>query len=293
MRIVLIGAVEFSLRALTHLISLNANVVGVCTGSDHQLNADHADLGNTCRVSNIPAYHGNDLNSPEALAWIREKHPDIIFCFGWSRLLKKELLAIAPRGVVGFHPSALPANRGRHPLIWALVLGLRETASTFFFMDVEADSGNVISQRTIEIDDDDDASMLYQKVTYTALEQLTELMNDLITGEVVGKAQDSSRANSWRKRNKKDGEIDWRMSAVSIHNLVRGLSKPYVGAHFVVNGCEIKLWKTAVRTEVANNIEPGKVFAFEENHPVIKCGHDAICLLETEGSFVPKLGDYL
>jgi methionyl-tRNA formyltransferase len=135
--------------------------------------------------------------------------------------------------------------------------------------------------------------MLYQKVTSTALEQLTELMNDLISGEVVGRAQDISRANNWRKRNERDGAIDWRMSALSIHNLVRGLSKPYVGAHFVVNSREIKLWRTAVRTGVANNIEPGKVFAFEENRPVIKCGHDAICLLETEGSFEPKLGDYL
>jgi len=41
-------------------------------------------------------------------------------------------LGIAPLGVVGFHPAALPANRGRHPLIWALFLGLKKTASTFF-----------------------------------------------------------------------------------------------------------------------------------------------------------------
>jgi methionyl-tRNA formyltransferase len=293
MRIVFIGAVEFSLKALAHLVSLKADVIGVCTSSDVRLNADHADLGAICRENDIPVYHGNDLNSPEALAWVKEKRPDIVFCFGWSRFLKEEMLAIAPHGVVGFHPSALPANRGRHPLIWALVLGLKETASTFFFMDKEADSGNIISQRSIEIGDDDDVAMIYQKVTDTALEQLTELMENFASGAVVGQAQDSRQANSWRKRSKKDGEIDWRMSALSIRNLVRGLSRPYVGAHFAFDGREIKVWKAAVRAGAPNNIEPGKVFAFEEGHPVIKCGHDAICLLETEGAFEPGLGDYL
>jgi methionyl-tRNA formyltransferase len=63
------------------------------------------------------------------------------FCLGWSNLLKAEILKAAPLGVIGFHPAALPANRGRHPLIWALGLGLDETATTFFFMDKGADRG--------------------------------------------------------------------------------------------------------------------------------------------------------
>jgi len=58
----------------------------------------------------------------------------------------KESLDLPHLGVIDFHPAALPANRGRHPIIWALVLGLQETASTFFFMDEGADSGDIISQ---------------------------------------------------------------------------------------------------------------------------------------------------
>jgi methionyl-tRNA formyltransferase len=78
--------------------------------------------------------------SPEALTWIRAKVPDVIFCFGWSKLLKQKLLKLAPLEVVGFQPAALHANRGRHPVLWALVLGLYKTASTFFFMEEGRDS---------------------------------------------------------------------------------------------------------------------------------------------------------
>ena len=70
---------------------------------------------------------------------------------GWSRIIGKELLAVPPKGIVGYHPAALPANRGRHPIIWALALGLKETASTFFFMDNGADSGPIISQKSLII----------------------------------------------------------------------------------------------------------------------------------------------
>lgn len=65
----------------------------------------------------------------------------MIFCFGWSRLIKPPLLELPPMGVVGFHPAALPKNRGRHPLIRALVLGLRETASETNFGIDPRDTG--------------------------------------------------------------------------------------------------------------------------------------------------------
>lgn len=80
-----------------------------------------------------------DINHLNNISWIKALSPDILLCFGWSSLLKEELLRIAPMGVLGYHPAELPYNKGRHPLIWAKVLGLEETASTFFFMDQTAD----------------------------------------------------------------------------------------------------------------------------------------------------------
>lgn len=293
MRIVFVGTVEFSRRALGCLLATNAEIVGVCTLQDSKFNTDHVDLSALSAGHGIPWFYAKDINSVEALSWIQDKSPDIIFCFGWSRLLKQDLLRLAPLGVVGFHPAALPANRGRHPLIWALVLGLEKTASTFFFMDSGADSGDILSQREIIIDDADDACNLYEKVTQTALEQIEEFVPQLMKGTFKRQKQDHLLACTWRKRGAADGKIDWRMSAQSIHNLVRGLSKPYIGAHFIVNDQEIKLWKTAVVGSVPSNIEPGKVLMKTSAGPVVKCGEDAICLLIMEPKFEPLVGSYL
>jgi methionyl-tRNA formyltransferase len=293
MRIVFIGAVEFSLYTLERLLAMNAEIAGVCTLQNSKFNADHVDLSVVSEVHGIPWFYAEDINSPEALIWIQDKLPDVIFCFGWSRLLTQDLLRLAPLGVVGFHPAALPANRGRHPLIWALVLGLEKTASTFFFMDAGPDSGDILSQREIFIDNEDDARTLYDKVTQTSLEQIEEFVPQLASGKFQRHKQDQQLANTWRKRGHADGEIDWRMSAQSIHNLVRGLARPYVGAHFVVDGKEIKVWKTSVVKGVPRNIEPGKVLVQTDSCPIVKCGDDAICLLVTEPLFEPIMGSYL
>lgn len=76
-----------------------------------------------------------DINDNSSVKFIRECNPDIIYCFGWSQLIKSEILNIPKLGVIGNHPAELPKNRGRHPIIWALALGLKQTASTFFIMN--------------------------------------------------------------------------------------------------------------------------------------------------------------
>ncbi|MDB4794725.1 formyltransferase family protein [bacterium] len=295
MRIVFIGAVQFSEKALSKLILMKAdiNVVGACTVEQSNCNTDYFDLIPLCKEHNIPVKYTSDINSDETINWIRALAPDAVFCFGWSRLLKTELLNLAPFGVVGYHPTALPSNRGRHPLIWALVLGLHETASTFFFMEEGADSGDIISQRPVAISENDDAGTLYQRITETAIEQIEEFIPGLASGNYKRIPQDHSKASYWRKRNKRDGQIDWRMSARSIHNLVRGLTKPYVGAHFEIKDNLIKVWETTVVENSKKNIEPGKVLEVNEKGTLVKAGKDAVRLIITEPVFEMQPGDYL
>jgi len=293
MRIIFIGSVQFSEKALEKLLEIQVDVAGVCTLDKSTFNADHVDLTPFCIKRNIPVKCVNDINSKTSFDWIKSHDPDVIFCFGWSRLLKRPLLELAPMGVIGCHGTNLPANRGRHPQIWSLVLGLKDTASTFFFMDEGADSGDILSQYKLKIFDKDDATTLYQRITETALTQIEEFVPKLRDGDYQRTPQDNSAANTWRKRGQNDGKIDWRMSAQSIHNLVRGLTRPYVGAHFVMNEREVKVWKSKIIRNRTRNIEPGKVLSVKEREIVVKAGEDSICLLELEPICNIQKGDYL
>lgn len=293
MRIVFIGSVAFSARALTTMIDAGAHPVGVVTKSHSSFNADFHDLAPICREHGVPFLHVEDVNSPSSLAWIADKRPDIIFCFGWSNLIKRRLLDLPPKGVVGFHPAALPQNRGRHPIIWALALGLTSTASTFFFMDEGADSGDILSQAEIPISYTDNAASLYEKITEQAMQQIVAFLPLLADGLHPRRPQEHSLANVWRKRSAKDGLIDFRMSGCAIYNLVRALSEPYVGAHLEYNGQTVKIWE--VREEACGeaNLEPGKVLRVEEGTVLVKCSDGAVRLCRHDFPQLPQEGEYL
>lgn len=293
MKILFIGTVEFSYKALEKLIELKAEVVGVCTKDKSNFNSDFADLTPLCKENKIPYKFVDDVNSKENIKWINTLNPDVIFCFGWSNLIKKELLNLPIMGVIGYHPTFLPQNRGRHPLIWALVLGLNRSASTFFFMQEGVDDGDILSQEEFEILYEDDAKSLYNKVLKKALNQIEDFLPKLQNNSFQRIKQNHDKANIWRKRGKSDGKIDFRMTSNAIYNLVRALTKPYVGAHIEYKGQEISIWKVEEINFDANNIEFGKVLENDGTTIVVKTYDKAIKIIEHDFKELPKVGEYL
>lgn len=293
MKILFIGTVEFSYKALEKLIELKAEVVGVCTKEKSNFNSDFVDLTPLCEKNNISYRHVENINSVENVNWIKSLNPDIIFCFGWSNLIKKELLNLTPMGVIGFHPAALPQNRGRHPLIWALALGLKESTSTFFFMDEGADSGDILSQERFEILYEDDAKSLYKKVIDIALIQIEEFLPNLQNCSYKKIKQDHDLVNTWRKREKSDGKIDFRMTSNAIYNLVRSLTKPYVGSHIQYKDKDISVWKVEEIEYSQNNIEFGTVLENDGKSITVKTYDKAIKIVEHDFEQLPKVGEYL
>lgn len=293
MKIFFIGTVEFSKNALEKLVELKAQVVGVATKSQSRINADFANLTPLCQSYNIPFKYVKDINAPHIIDWIDDLKPDVIFCFGWSSLIKEQLLNLCPLGVIGYHPAELPMNRGRHPIIWALTLGLSQTASTFFFMKKGADDGDILSQAIVPIEFVDDANSLYKKLTITALGQIELFFHSLADNTFTRIKQDHSLANNWRKRGVADGKIDFRMSSKTIYNLVRGLTKPYVGAHIEVKNKEIKVWSTAIGDNKDVNLEPGKILTVLKQKIEVKTSDSSIWILDHEFNTLPKVNEYL
>lgn len=295
MRIVYIGVVEFSYICLKEVIKNNGNVVGVLTKKKSEYNADFCDLSKLATENNIPSKYFDNINDEEIVNWIKEKKPDIIFCFGLSQLIKGEILSIPPMGVIGCHDTLLPRNRGRHPIIWTLVLGLKETGQTFFVMDKEADSGLILSQKSLKIETNDNAKTLYNKINELACEQIRDFLPKLITNNYKLIKQDEILANSWRKRTREDGIIDWRMSTEAILNLIKALTNPYPGAEFKHKGKYVTVWNAEKikSDEHYENVEPGKVVNVIEGYPIVKCYDGLIKLIKYEPCVILEEGEYL
>ena len=198
MRIVFIGSVFFSEKALLKLLELKANIVGIITKENSKYNSDFVDLSIISKDNRIPYKYVKDINHPNNIKWIAELNPDILFCFGWSSLIKTELLKLTKLGVVGFHPALLPYNRGRHPLIWAKILGINKTGSTYFFMDEGADTGDILDQIEFDISINEDINDVYTNMTKVALNQIEIFYPKLINGTFT-RIKQIEEGNTWKK----------------------------------------------------------------------------------------------
>lgn len=294
MRILFIGCVESSYIELEILLKYKKSIVGVITKKKSTLNADFVDLQILAQKYGLPCKYVDNVNDENSIDFIKECNPDVIYCLGWSQIIKKEILDIPRLGIIGTHPAELPQNRGRHPIIWALALGLEKTASTFFKMNEGADTGDIISQETIEITYTDDARSLYNKITESECKQIIKITEELERGKCYPQRQDDREGNSWRKRGEKDGIIDWRMSSRAIYNLIRALTKPYVGACFIYGDKKIRVWRAEeIISSQYINIEPGKIIKFNNKHDYWVKAYDNIIHVLDSDEFEGKEGEYL
>jgi methionyl-tRNA formyltransferase len=133
MRLVFIESVLFSRTVLATLKDMpGIEITGIVTRCSSPHGSDFVSLTDDADTMQAPCLEADDTSTEDLARWIRAKEPDAIFYIGWNRILPADILDIPPRGVIGYHPAALPDNRGRHPIIWALARGLTQTTSTFF-----------------------------------------------------------------------------------------------------------------------------------------------------------------
>ena len=294
MRTVFIGSIAYAHEALARLLTIDGvELVGVVTRRGSTFNPDFRCLAPLAEQAGAPVWYADGRPQADMAAWLGTVAPEVIYCMGWSRLLGPEILAIPPRGVIGYHPAALPKNRGRQPIVWALALGLEETGSTFFMMDEGVDSGPILSQALVPIARGDDAGALYRNLTETIVRQLGDFTPRFIAGTLEPRPQDESQATTWRKREPADVVIDWRMPADGVCNLVRALARPYRGALCRQGGQDVTVWRAELIAEAAPNAEPGKVLAADAAGIAVKCGSGAVCLVEHEFATLPAVNDYL
>lgn len=288
MRIVFVGTVDFSRHCLEEVLRKGGNVTAVLTlaRQDAGFHADYADLSDVAARHKVPVHYVKNINAPDSVELIRGLRPDVIFVFGWSQLITRPLLAIPPLGCIGTHPALLPRNRGRHPIVWALVEGLTESGLTFLYLDEGADSGDILWQKPFPITLEDDAASLHRKIKVLASEAIQEFLPKLQGGTAPRTRQDHSQATYWRKRTEQDGEIDWTAPAMKTYNLVRALARPYVGAHTYYKNEKMIVWRAGLPQQpISDGLmagPAGTILDISDAGIRVQTGNRPITLVEVE-----------
>jgi methionyl-tRNA formyltransferase len=285
LRLVFVGAVEFSRACLEALLRARAPLVGVVAlpATSASRHSDYVDLAVPARAAGLPVRESADVNDGATLESFRAWSPDAILVLGWSQLLRPPALAAARLGLVGSHPALLPRNRGRHPIVWQLVNGETESGLTLFWLDETADSGPILMQETFPLSEEDDAGTFYRRMTDAGVRMMPQMLALLESGDPPRQPQDEALATVLRKRSERDGWVDWGRPAAEVHNLIRGLARPYVGASTRSGGRPVRLWRARRVRGYVPAAPPGTVLGRDPGGGLrVRAGDGAVELLESD-----------
>jgi methionyl-tRNA formyltransferase len=244
-RIVFVGCVDEGRRSLETLLDMKAEIVAVFTlRPDLAMKVSGAVAWERITSENrIPLHYVANINEPEAVEIMRALRPDVVFCVGWTQLLRREILQLPRLGCVGFHASALPLYRGRAPVNWAIINGERETGNTMMLLDEGVDTGDILAQRRFPIEAHDTCATVYDKVARSEDEMIREVLPLIRQGFFPRTRQDHSKATIMPRRRPADGIIDWHKTRGQLHDWVRALTHPYPGAFTYVGGRRVFVWR--------------------------------------------------
>jgi methionyl-tRNA formyltransferase len=284
--IVFIGAHMESRAPFLHLVEQGYNIAGFVTLQLDGLKkmAGGVDLSSRAEQAGIPVLRVRNINEPNANAWISSKAPDVLLVVGWTQLLNAELLRVPKFACFGFHASLLPKYRGRAPINWAIINGETVTGNTMMVLEPNADTGDIVAQRTIPISNEDTCGTVYEKVGQTEVEMLEEVLPLIQKGILPRRKQDDREATVMPKRRPEDGRIDWTRSTREIYDWIRALTAPYPGAFSIVDGKHLWIWSACAGSEIMerDGFAPGDVARDPQGWPLIATSDGWIRVLEAQ-----------
>ena len=259
------GTPDFAVTTLQALVENNYNVVGVITAPDKP-----AGRGRKLNESAVKQYaKSQDLHIMQPTNLKAESFTDelaslkanlhIVVAF---RMLPKVVWQMPEYGTFNLHASLLPNYRGAAPINWAIINGETKTGVSTFFIDEKIDTGEMILQEEIIIEENENAGSLHDKLMCLGSNLVLKTVSLIAKGDVETTPQpENVEMKTAYKLNKDNCKIDFNDSLDNTYNKVRGLS-PYPASWCVLqNGEEkldIKIYAAEKEVEV-HNLEIGKV----------------------------------
>lgn len=286
MKIVFAGTPEFAATALKAIHAAGHDIVLVLTQPDRP-----AGRGLQLHVSAVKQFalqHQLPLLQPRSLrldgkypleaeqahAMLKATPHDVMIVAAYGLILPESVLTIPPLGCLNIHASLLPRWRGAAPIHRAIEAGDAETGITIMQMDAGLDTGAMLSMQRIPISAADDQTTLHNKLAELGGKMMVDALQKL--PDLNPMPQPSDGITYANKISKEEAALDFTQSADVLEKKIRAFN-PFPGAHGVVNGVTLKLWRAEL-AEGFTSAKPGQLF-LQDHSLLVACGTGALRLL--------------
>ncbi|MCC4382453.1 methionyl-tRNA formyltransferase [Limosilactobacillus reuteri] len=273
--VVFMGTPEFAVPILQSLIdNPEYDVQAVLTQPDHHIGRKRtlhqSPVKELAKQYNIEVLQPAKLSKSPEMEKIISLQPDLMITAAYGQFLPTKLLAAAKIAAINVHGSLLPKYRGGAPIQYSIINGDKETGVSIMYMVKKMDAGDIISQRSIPIEDTDDSGTMFKKLSLLGRDLLLETLPKLISGDVNPVAQDPDKVVFSPNITSEQEQIDFRLPAHLIDAKVRGLRPAPLG-NMIIDGLRTKIYDVTPLEE-KTDLEPGKVVRVTKHQLVIAAG---------------------
>ena len=287
MKILFLGSPYFAVKILEKLLKSRHKVVAVVTQSDKPSGRGQKLMPTQVKVfakeKGIAVYSFDKLS--QHLDEIKKIDYDIAVTASFGQILNEKFLSIAP--CINVHPSLLPKYRGATPIQSALLSGDKVTGVSIMKVVRAVDAGDVIAQKQVKIEEDDDYTTLQEKLADVGGDMLVEVLDLFALGQVKTFKQDDDKATFCRKLEKSDAFLDLNKTASEIVNQSRALCE--MGVFLLVDGQRLKVSEVKNVSKDFQNLKIGEV-APVKGRIILGCSDGAVEIgkcLSKNGKMVP------
>lgn len=258
LKIIFMGTPAFAVPSLDALYKAGFEILAVVTAPDKPAGRGYklhqSDVKKYAVANGIPVLQPTNLKSTEFLEQLRILNADLQVVVAF-RMLPESVWDMPSMGTVNLHASLLPQYRGAAPINWAVINGEKETGITTFKLQHAIDTGNILLQQKMAIDDADNVGTVHDKLMNAGAELLVHTVTGLQNGSIKEINQATLAGNAAIHHAPKIYndvcEIDWNKNTADVHNLIRGLS-PYPGAFTFLKDKRTKILQSAKEVGKSN-----------------------------------------
>ncbi len=279
MKLVFMGTPQFSVPILGALIE-HHEVLLVVTQPDKIVGRKR--IMTESPVKKLALSHHIPVFQPQKLRTdyqpVLDVKPDLIITAAYGQMLPKEL--INKIEAINVHGSLLPKFRGGAPIQYALFEGEQETGITIMFMAYQMDSGDMIEQEKVKIEDDDDYSSLSKKLSLVGGKLIISVLDNYQKNKIKRIPQDTNLVTFAYTLKRNDELINFNQPSKRIINRIRGLSEE-PGAHAYVGNHLIKFYRATNSDIIDSEAVPGTVLE-NKKKLIIATSDGAVEILEIQ-----------
>jgi methionyl-tRNA formyltransferase len=278
LRIVFMGTPDFAVATLKTLVENHYNIVGVITAPDKPAGRgrklNESDVKKYAKSKGLTILQPTNLKNEAFLEELKALHANLQIVVAF-RMLPKVVWQMPELGTFNLHASLLPNYRGAAPINWAIINGETETGVSTFFIDKKIDTGAMILQKTTEIEPDENAGSLHDKLMHMGSQLVLTTVAAIDNEEIKTTPQkETEHIKTAYKLNKENCKVNWNNSMDDIYNHIRGLS-PYPAAwSTLMNGedqLDIKIYK-AEKEFADHNLKLGHIISSKKELKVAALG---------------------